>query len=52
VLAQITDAGRRAVELATLDLVKNQFALSALDEPALTALFALLRPVREHAGDF
>jgi DNA-binding MarR family transcriptional regulator len=52
VLAQITEAGRRAVELATLDLVNDRFALGALDEPALAELFALLRPVREHAGDF
>ncbi len=52
VLAQITEAGRRAVELATLDLVKDRFALGALDEPALAELFMLLRPVREHAGDF
>ena len=52
VLAQITEAGKRAVELATVDLVKERFALSALDEPALGELFALLRPVREHAGDF
>ena len=52
VLAQITEAGKRAVELATLDLVKERFALSALDDPAMAELFALLRPLREHAGDF
>jgi DNA-binding MarR family transcriptional regulator len=52
VLAEITEAGRRAVELATPDLVKDRFALGALDEPALAELFALLRPVREQAGDF
>jgi DNA-binding MarR family transcriptional regulator len=52
ILAQITEAGRRAVELATADLVKGRFALSALDATALADLFALLRPVREQAGDF
>jgi DNA-binding MarR family transcriptional regulator len=52
VLAQITEAGRRTVESATLDLVKDKFALGALDEPALHELFTLLRPLRKQAGDF
>lgn len=52
VLAEITDAGREVVERATAELVAGDFGLGALDEEALGRLSALLRPVREAAGDF
>lgn len=52
VLATITPAGRALVEAATADLVGAEFGLGALDEEALTALSAMLRPIREAAGDF
>lgn len=52
VLAEITAAGRAVVEAATADLVGADFGLGALDEGSLTELSALLRPMREAAGDF
>lgn len=52
VLAEITDAGRALVEVATADLLGAGFGLGVLDEDALRSLSALLRPVREAAGDF
>jgi DNA-binding MarR family transcriptional regulator len=52
VLAEITDEGRAVVEAATKDLVDAQFALADLPTDDLRALSALLRPVRENAGDF
>lgn len=52
VLAEITDAGRRAVEAATRDLVGADFGLGPLSEDQLSELSELLRPVREAAGDF
>jgi len=52
VLAEITDAGRRLVEVATADLVGADFALNDLSTTQLTALSELLRPVRKGAGDF
>ncbi len=52
VLAEITDAGRALVEVATADLLGAGFGLGALDEDDLRSLSALLRPVREAAGDF
>ena len=52
VLAEITDAGREVVERATAELVAGDFGLGALDQEALEELSALLRPVREAAGDF
>lgn len=52
VLAEITTAGRRLVEVATADLVAADFGLGALTEPELEGISALLRPVREAAGDF
>jgi len=52
VLAAITDAGRALVEVATLDLVAADFGLGVFDESGLLELSALLRPVREAAGDF
>lgn len=52
VLAEITDAGRALVELATADLLEAGFGLSALDADQLRGISELLRPVREAAGDF
>jgi DNA-binding MarR family transcriptional regulator len=52
VLAEITPAGRRAVEVATSDLVGAEFGLGALDESQLRELSELLRPVRKAAGDY
>ena len=52
VLAEITDAGREVVERATADLVVGGFGLDVLDEHRLGELSALLRPIREAAGDF
>lgn len=52
VLAEITEAGRALVELATADLVAADFGLGALDEAGLRALSDLLRPVRKAAGDY
>ncbi|HEU4513886.1 MAG TPA: MarR family transcriptional regulator [Nocardioidaceae bacterium] len=52
VLAEITEAGREVVEAATADLVAADFALGALDEQQLGQISAVLRPVREAAGDF
>jgi len=52
VLAEITEAGRAVVEAATTDLVEAQFALADVSPEALRELSALLRPVRERAGDF
>ena len=52
VLADITPAGRAAVEAATADLVGADFGLGVLDDDALAGLSELLRPVRRAAGDF
>jgi DNA-binding MarR family transcriptional regulator len=52
VLAEITEAGRNLVEVATADLVAAEFGLGALDEAGLRTLSELLRPVRQAAGDF
>jgi DNA-binding MarR family transcriptional regulator len=52
VLAEITPAGRAVVEAATADLVGARFAIADMDRGALRELSALLKPVREHAGDF
>ncbi len=52
VLAGITDAGRVLVERATADLVGAEFGLEALEDPQLTALSELLRPIRRAAGDY
>ena len=51
-LAEITDAGRALVEVATADLVGAGFALGSLSDEQLGELSALLRPVRRAAGDF
>jgi DNA-binding MarR family transcriptional regulator len=52
VLAEITPSGRAVVEAATADLVGARFAIADMDRGALRELSALLKPVREHAGDF
>jgi DNA-binding MarR family transcriptional regulator len=52
VLAEITANGRKAVDVATADLVGADFGLGALDEAGLRALSELLRPVRKAAGDY
>jgi DNA-binding MarR family transcriptional regulator len=52
VLAEITESGRAVVEAATADLVGARFALADVPVEDLRALSALLRPVREAAGDF
>ena len=52
VLAEITDAGREVVEAATADLLGAEFGLGALDADQLRQLSAMLKPVREAAGDF
>ena len=52
VLAEITQAGRDLVEVATRDLVGADFALGALSDEELASLSRLLAPVRHAAGDF
>ncbi|MGH3332971.1 MAG: MarR family winged helix-turn-helix transcriptional regulator [Nocardioidaceae bacterium] len=52
VLAEITDEGRAVVEAATSDLVDARFALADMGPDDLNELSALLKPVRQHAGDF
>ncbi len=52
VLAGITKRGRTLVERATTELVGADFGLGALDDDGLRELSALLRPVRQSAGDF
>src|SRR4051794_29592282 len=52
VLAEITDAGRALVEVATKDLVSADFALAALSDEELATMSELLRPIRKAAGDF
>jgi DNA-binding MarR family transcriptional regulator len=52
ILAEVTDAGRALVEVATADLVRADFALGSLNDDELAELSALLRPVRRAAGDF
>ena len=52
VLAEITEAGRALVEAATSDLVAAEFGLAGVSEEDLSAISALLRPVRQRAGDF
>jgi len=51
-LAALTDSGREAMEAATADLVASGFALTMLTHAEHEQLFALLRKVRLHAGDF
>ena len=52
VLAEITAQGRAVVEAATSDLVNARFAIADISTEDLRAISALLRPVRESAGDF
>src|SRR4051794_20834962 len=52
VLAEITASGRAVVEAATADLVGARFALADVPVESLRQLSALLRPVRQAAGDF
>jgi DNA-binding MarR family transcriptional regulator len=52
VLAEVTPSGRAVVEAATADLVTARFALADVPTESLRELSALLRPVREAAGDF
>jgi DNA-binding MarR family transcriptional regulator len=52
VLAEITEQGRAVVEAATSDLVNARFAIADISTKDLRAISALLRPVREAAGDF
>ena len=51
ILAEVTDAGRKLVEVATSDLVDADFALGSLSDDELVRLSELLRPVRRAAGD-
>jgi len=52
VLAVITDEGRSVAAKATAELNAERFALGALDEPQLGALFDVLRSLRIDAEDF
>lgn len=52
VLAEITPAGRSAVEEATTRLQAADFGLGALPEQTRESLFTALRTVRSEAGDF
>ncbi len=52
VLAEITGSGRAVVEAATADLVEARFAIADMRPEELRQLSALLKPVRQHAGDF
>jgi DNA-binding MarR family transcriptional regulator len=51
-LAEITPAGREAVETATAVLMAAEFGLAGYDEAELDDLFGLLRSLRVSAGDF
>lgn len=51
-LAEITAAGRTAVQAATRDLMAAEFGLSGYSETDREALFTLLRALRVSAGDF
>jgi len=52
ILAEVTPAGRKLVEVATGDLVGADFALGSLTDEQLAQLSELLRPVRRAAGDY
>lgn len=51
-LAEITQAGRDAVQAATSDLMAAGFGLPGYSEAELESLFTLLRGLRVAAGDF
>ena len=52
VLAEITDAGRDAVERATADLMAADFGMGALSTGQHDTLFDTLKELRLAAGDF
>jgi DNA-binding MarR family transcriptional regulator len=52
VLAEITEAGREVVRLATADLMAADFGMTAYGEAELVQVFELLRTLRVAAGDF
>lgn len=52
VLAEITPAGRKVAEQATTTLNAARFATEPLNEAELGELYAVLRTVRNGAGDF
>ena len=51
-LAVLTADGRAVAEKATADLNAARFGLAALRRDELTAVFAVLRSLREDAGDY
>jgi len=51
-LAEITDRGRDAVQVATRDLMTAQFGMAAYSDSDRGELFSLLRGLRLSAGDF
>jgi DNA-binding MarR family transcriptional regulator len=51
-LAEITDRGRDAVQVATRDLMTAEFGLAAYSDADRGELFSLLRGLRLSAGDF
>ena len=52
VLAEITAAGRKVAEKATKTLNEARFATEPLSETELGELYAILRTLRDGAGDF
>lgn len=52
VLARITPAGREVARAATERLNEERFGTGPLSDERCDELFALLRPLREAAGDF
>ncbi|WP_228389120.1 MarR family winged helix-turn-helix transcriptional regulator [Cumulibacter manganitolerans] len=52
VLAELTDEGRAVVEEAASDLMRLDFALSALPDDEVDAVAASLSRLRKAAGDF
>jgi DNA-binding MarR family transcriptional regulator len=51
-LAEITDRGRDAVQVATRDLMTAEFGMAAYSDSDRRELFSLLRGLRLSAGDF
>ena len=52
VLAEITPRGREVAREATERLHEERFATAPLGDAECRDLVRLLRPLREHAGDF
>jgi DNA-binding MarR family transcriptional regulator len=52
ILARITKEGKRAARQATKRLNSAHFGMAPLDDQACEEIFALLEPLRLHAGDF